>query len=397
MRLSSALFIGLVLVASQLCAVSGETSNVNMTLDENTTARTQAVAKAVLGLPGDGASLNHFPAGMNDVNETRILLNHTTAYSRAHYHNIAVTVPFDAMSTIGFGISRFGINDLALIPSLDPDSYNGEKFNVTDYVFTAALARKWWQFDIGGNIHLLYRRLDQDGMGIRGDMSFRYKWQDMLYFGGVFKGFIPSTARWQSEETEVEPPDLYLGAGIKFTNNYIYGSFRAALQSQGLFQKRAKSQVNPRGRRLHENPMDIAHTMGLALEYQLDMGLRFRLGAPELGELFSNGLPTMGMGYLFKKQILIDYAFSSHTDLPGSHRVTLTFIPKLKGLAVLRPAPPSSQSNKAEPLSDPSNVGSHSEEQSKSPSVPVAKDEAQKKPLEDDSYEEEPEVIEEVE
>ncbi|MFC1586106.1 hypothetical protein ACFL5V_11200 [Fibrobacterota bacterium] len=287
---------------------------------------------------GDESSLGNHPAALNDIEKLWIGIEHVNKFSQADYDDLAIVFPFEATSTIGFGIARFSAGKQELfyesnLYGTEPD----EVIDVGDYLFVSAFAHRWSRLNVGGSLFLLYKKLDQHGLGIRGDLSAQYTIADRILLGALLKGAIPSTARWESEYFEYEPPDLFLGAGLDIPSNYFYGSFGLAFQTKGLFQEQAKSQSSLVGERVYQGPLDILKTLNFGFEYKLNLGLVFRFGVPEIGTSLLDNLPALGTGYRYRNFIKLNYSFIPHPELLSTHRISLSISPAFKGKMFKRP------------------------------------------------------------
>jgi hypothetical protein len=191
-----------------------------------------------------------------------------------------------------------------------------------------SFSRRWGGLDVGATLHLLYRQLDQDGMGMRADAMAQYTFGDRYRVGALLKGLIPSTARWESGEAEYENTDLQLAAAMRVPAPYFYGTLQIAGQTEGLFQKKAKSSSKLAGDRPIESVADGLAVSNVGVEFLFDFGLALRAG---LNEVFAKrdlaAQSAFGLGYSWRGIAGLDYSFTPHPDLLPSHRLSLQFTP----------------------------------------------------------------------
>lgn len=313
-----------------------EASGVNLTADEGFGARQAAMAVAFPVFQRDADAAVNAPAAMNDVEDFTFSTAHAEKFGRAQFDDFALVLPFAADATMGLGFSRFGVSDIELRPEgTDPLAAKPQGlFNVADYAVTGAFARRWGDLDVGLALDLLYRHLDQDGVGLRLDAMAQYTWADRFRLAALGKGLVPSTAHWESGYTEYENPDLYLGGSARFPAPYFYGTLEVAAQTEGLFSKRGKSQRELSSGDLKSDPMSFLAATRLGAEFLFDFGVALRLGLTEVAPHSLASTATFGIGYSWRHILGIDYSFTPHPDLLSTHRVSLQLtpaFPKLNG------------------------------------------------------------------
>lgn len=307
-----------------------EAAGVNLSLEEGFGARHSGMAITFAGFQADANAVANAPAAMNDVDDFTFSTAHAEKFGEAKFDDLSLIVPFESRSTLGLGISRYGVSGIDLRPEgVSPlESQPAGQFSIADYLVVAGFSRRWGDLDLGASFNFLYRQLDQDGFGMRADAMAQYTWNRNFRVGALIKGIIPSSASWESGYSEYEAPDLYLGFAARFPAPYFYGTLQAAYQSEGLLQERAKSQVEAMGSRLHQDPIEALKAGNAGLEFLFDFGLVVRFGFSELrfaSEALSSA--TFGLGYTWKKVLGLDYSFAPHPDLLSTHRIALQFTP----------------------------------------------------------------------
>jgi hypothetical protein len=313
-----------------------QASGVNLSADEGFGARQSGMGVGFPAFQRDADAAVNAPAGMNDVDDFTFSTAHAEKFGRAQFDDFAFILPFEANATLGLGLSRFGVSDIELRPEgTDPLSTQPQAlFSVADYVVTGSFARRWGGFDLGFGVDLLYRHLDQDGVGMRADGMAQYTWDNRFRLAALAKGLVPSTAHWESGYTEYEAPDLYLGGSGRFPAPYFYGTLEAAFQTEGLFAEHGKTQSGLNAGTLQDDPWSVLGATHVGLEFLFDFGLAVRAGLTELAPHSLASTATFGVGYSWRHIVGIDYSFTPHPDLLSTHRISLQLtpaVPKLDG------------------------------------------------------------------
>lgn len=315
-----------------------EAAGVNLSLEEGYGARHSGMALTFGAFQTDANAVANAPAAMNDVDDFTFSTAHAEKFGEAKFDDFAFLFPLDARNTLGLGVARYGVSGIDLRrEDVSPlESRPQGQFSIADYLVVAAFSRRWGDqdgaLDVGAAFNLLYRQLDQDGIGIRADAMVQYTARDWLRGAVLVKGFIPSAASWESGYKEYEAPDVHLAFGIRRPAPYFYGTLQAGYQTEGLLQKRAKSQGGDYGSRAFNSPHRALAAGNLGAEFLFDNGLSLRLGFTEIG--LGGGVlssTAFGAGYAWKRVLGIDYSFAPHPDLAASHRVALQFTPAFPG------------------------------------------------------------------
>ncbi len=303
-----------------------EASGVNLTSSEGFGARYFGMGQNFLGLPGDGTSLNFHPAGLAEASQTWVSLGHTQKFWNSSYDDISAVLPLDTVNTIAMGFSRYGAQSFYAEEGSEL-TQDFTELNVSDYLWVTAFSRRWKSLDLGANLQILLRNLDQKGLGMRGDFSAQYYFLNRYRVAALLQGLIPSNTRWESSYWEYQPSDLYLGAGGQWPIPYFYGNVSLAIQTKGLFQRHSKSSVAEEGGRIYQEPADVFKTSGLAFEYDSYYGISLRMGIAEFRRTFSRMTAAFGLSYNFRDLVRLDYGVQTHESLTASHRISLSMNP----------------------------------------------------------------------
>jgi hypothetical protein len=329
------------IVSFALCllivAISGhaleQATGVNLTASEGFGARHQGTALTRAGF-GQGADVvGNAPASMNDVNDFTFTTAHAEQFGLARFDNIAVLLPLEARSTLGFGFARYGVSGVEDRPETvgQPPSDPNGLFTTSDWMLTGAFARRFGSgssvFDLGGSVHLLQRHLDQNGLGMRGDAMAQYTHDGRLR-GGVFvRGLLPSSAAWSEGHQEYEAPEAVLFVALRKPVPYFYGTLETGFETPGILQPGARSASSLEGERGVTDPVSVLKTSKAGAEFNFDFGLSLRAGFDEIAPSAWTSSARLGMGYNWRNIVAIDYAFAAHPYLDESHRIALRFTP----------------------------------------------------------------------
>src|SRR6266852_4002891 len=160
-------------------AASTESQGVNLTADEAFGARRPAMALEHAGLFQEGAdgALNS-PAAMNDADDFSLSTAHAETFGSARFDNASLLIPWHPASTLALGLARYAVSGIEIRPeglAAQPDQ--PELFTAADWLVSGAFARRFGALDVGGTLHLLYRQLDQTGLGLRADAMAQYTFE----------------------------------------------------------------------------------------------------------------------------------------------------------------------------------------------------------------------------
>ena len=314
-------------------AVRGANSSLDLVPD----ARAAALGGVRLGLPGEAGASAWHPAALLDAPGGWFHLSHAEHFVDSRHDWLAFTLRPGERDALGFSLSRFGSDGVPLVAEGEEVEGEGWRtFDVADYALTGAFARAFGRWRVGGTIHFLWRRLDQEGFGFQTDVSGGWV-SDSWRFEGAIRNASGSGVVWESGWKEIEPPDLFLGAGWKRDVPYLYGQLRLAWQSAGVFQEQGKSgvefsgsvadtanSVRLAGGRAWEEPLEWLSASSLAAEFVVERWVTLRAGFPSVG---SPSEWSAGGGVRWKEFLRFDYAFRHHPALKAVHQVTLGINP----------------------------------------------------------------------
>lgn len=306
-----------------------QASGVNLTADEGFGARQQGMGLSHSGFQEGADAVINAPAAMNDVNDLTFSTTHLSQFGdAAHFDCASMLIPWHAGGTLGLAISRYAVSGIENRPdSLIAQPENPGLFTTSDWLIAGSFARRFGNLDLGGTVDLLYRKLDQSGLGLRADAMAQYTFSGQYRTGVFIRGLVPSTARWQSGYTEYEPPEAFVFASGRWDLPYFYGHLQAGFETPGLVQRGARSANELEGDRAVTDPVSLLKTSKLGAEFRFDFGLSLRAGLDELNPAAASSSMRLGAGYGWRHIVGIDYAFSAHPYLNQSHRLSLWWTP----------------------------------------------------------------------
>lgn len=306
-----------------------QASGVNLTADEGFGARHLGMALTRAGFGRGAETAVNAPASMNDVNDFTFTTAHAERFGMARFDNFALVVPWHERSTLGFGVARYSVTGIerrietAGNPYAEPDGL----FDASDWMITGSLARRYGPIDVGGSVHILRRRLDQGGLGMRGDAMAQYTFDERVRAGVHVRGLVPSMARWESGHSEYEAPEAVLFVAVRRPMPYFYGTLQAGFETPGILQPGARSSRALEGERGITDPLSVVKTSKAGAEFEFDFGLSLRAGFDEIAPGAWASSARLGIGYDWRGILAVDYAFAAHPYLDESHRIALRFTP----------------------------------------------------------------------
>lgn len=324
-------------------AFSFEVMGANQTLSLNPSTRSAGSGNVQEAVQGTSLGMALHPLGMLDLYDWQFGLSHTAHYEGTTLDAASMVYPLNEKMRVGVLFSRFGATDIPWIREGEPLPVDGEweTLSIADYQLSFAFSRKLpWNLDAAAVLHTLYRKLDQDGYGVRLDASLRWISTLGLELGGHLIAASSSAATWESGYFEYSLPEVYSYLAYQKSMPYVYGSLRLAYRSAGMargdnrsFQATdawlsdsslSTSEDSLAGLAWWDSPVDWLRDGSLGMEWAMDWGGSLRLGWQSLSEWNSW---TMGAGFLLYGWLQVDYAFERHPRLSGVHRIGLELKP----------------------------------------------------------------------
>ncbi len=319
-------------------------------------ARAMGMSNSVIASVNDVTAGYWNPAGLANITKSwQASAMHAEYFaSIAQYDYLSFAQPVDALSTIGFTVIRFGVDDILDTTELldkdgnvDYDRIN--KFSAADYALIGSYARKsskYANLNYGGNVKIIYRQIGDfaNAIGFGFDLGAQYKinaWE----FGATLRDFTSTFNSWSfneekldtigglpEEKLELTIPRLLLGVGRSFTLNKKY-SLHTEINMDITFDGERNTLVG-------SNFGSIDPGFGFELGYRKFAFLRGGLGNIQRTVDFDNSenislQPNLGLGFKYRG-ISIDYALTdigNASDALYSNIFSLKFdFAALKGL-----------------------------------------------------------------
>ncbi len=252
--------------------------------------------------------------------------SHIEFIAESYLDKVNFVFPLDqGTNALAVSATRYSQEGIPLVDEfekIEGDEYR--VFTVEEWVLDGSYGHQFNNLQLGMNLAVIYRNLNQLGLGIRGDFSFEYN-LSRLRLAGRVPALLSSVVRWESELVEYEEPDLELGIGYEVESKYFYGDFSFALETKGLFQERSRSVNELNESRIYDSPLNWIERSAFGVQYRSEVGVLLRTGWKELVEWQQI---TLGAGFAFQKTIEIDYSWERDPELGAFHRISVSIVPK---------------------------------------------------------------------
>lgn len=299
-------------------------------------ARSLGMSGSVVAGTDDVTSGYWNPAGLTRMSsDMQIGLMHAEYFAGiAKYDYLSYAMHIDTMSSFGASLIRFGIDDIP--NTLDLYDNNGNidysritKFSAADYALFFHYARKLSipNLSVGGNVKIIYRHVgdfaNAYGFGLDAAIQYRPgKWM----FGAILRDVTSTFNAWTfnvtdemtevfeatgneipSNSVEITMPRLLLGAGRHFT---LSEKFTSTVE--------ADLDVTFDGKRntlVKTSAFSFDPKLGVEFGYREFAFIRAGVGNFQQetqfgGEKTITLQPNFGVGFMIKKRVTIDYAFT---------------------------------------------------------------------------------------
>jgi hypothetical protein len=317
-------------------------------------ARALGMSNSVLASGNDVTSGYWNPAGLTNIKgDMQVGLMHAEYFAGiAKFDYGSIAKPIDSMSTLGFSIVRFGVDDIPNTTELIDSDGNIDydrvtRFSAADYAFIASYARKMKipGLSIGANFKVIHRKIGDFGKswGFGLDAGARYlkgDWQ----FAAMARDITTTFNAWSYDLTdemietftatgndiptssiELTLPKLLLGVSRKFIFKEKF-SLLTELDLDLTFDGKRNVLISA-------NPVSIEPHLGIEAGYRNTVFLRAGIGnVQKVKETTTKDVttfqPNIGLGINIK-QFTIDYAMTdigNVSDALYSHVFSLRFL-----------------------------------------------------------------------
>lgn len=336
MKKSALLFIS-------LCAISARAQEVknyaNEYLNIGVDAAAMGMANSVVAQSGNANSTYWNPAGLIHVEDKEVGLMHASYFANiAQYDYASFGMKLNEKSAIGFGITRFGVDDILntteLIDQNGVVDYNRiSKFSTSDYAFTVSYAHATniEGLSLGANAKVLRRVIGDfaDAWGYGLDFGAQYHTASQWKFGVMVRDVTTTETIWKFNQSEIDKikdaiegqnqtlpeknerslPKLQIGVAKDFSINEKFNVL-AALQLNSEFYQ-TNAMISSKG-------FSLQPSAGFEVGYTDMIFVRGGVGNFQ-NELQIDGKeqlsfqPNIGLGFKYKG-ISIDYALTDIGD-----------------------------------------------------------------------------------
>ncbi len=335
------LLLSLFISVEQLQAQAPKYSNEFLSIGVG--ARALGMSNSYVSSVDDVTSGYWNPAGLLGVkNNLQVGLMHSEYFAGiAKYDYGAFATRIDSMSTVGFSVIRFGVDDIPNTTQLIDAQGNWDydrisKFSAADYAFIFSYARKLKieGLRVGANAKIIRRKVGDFGgaWGFGLDAGAQYDHKNWK-LAAMCRDITTTFNAWSfnlddatkavftatgndipQNSVEVTLPKLLLGVARKFIFKEKF-SVQGELDMDMTFDGK-------RNVLIRSNPLSLDPHIGIEGGYRNVVFLR--LGAmniqhetDELGKKFTSFMPTFGLGVKIKS-VSIDYAFTDVFDVSGA-------------------------------------------------------------------------------
>ena len=297
--------------------------------------RALAMGNTQVALANDVTAGYWNPAGLlRQTNRYDIMLQHGEYFSGiAKYDYAAFSMKLDTVSSLGFSIIRFGIDDIPdtrfLYDANGAINYDNIRFfTAADYAFISSYARKLnvlGGLQLGGNFKVIHRKAGDfaNAWGFGLDLGAQLmveNWQ----FGAVFRDVTGTFTAW-SHNTDLLI-DIYSQTGNSIPQNsvevtlprLIIGAARYFQVKQFGFLPSVDLTFTFDGKRntlVRSNFTSIDPAIGLEIDYNQMAFIRVGVRNVQQLKSFDSSTytivePTFGVGFHYRA-VTIDYALTS--------------------------------------------------------------------------------------
>jgi len=281
------------------------------------------------------------PAGLTQIENFQVSFMHADQFSGvAKYDYLGLAAPIiDDKHAFGLTILRYGVDDIPnTLYIVEPDGQinydNLSTFSAADYAFIISYAQHLKQFQVGGNVKLIYRQAGSfaNAWGFGIDLAGQYLTQNNWRLGATLRNVTTTINAWSFNFSEREQDVLAATnneipvSSVEITRpELLIGAARVFPINQDLScLVEMDWQITTDGKRntlISSNPISIDPRIGGELGYK---GLVFlRAGFNNIQRITGDDFaaeeslsiqPNIGIG-INVKSITIDYAFTGLNNI----------------------------------------------------------------------------------
>jgi hypothetical protein len=287
-------------------------------------ARAMGMGGSFVSLSNDASATYWNPAGLVQIGSTEALLMHASQFGGVVNHNSGiVSIPIGSSdkknAAVAVTFIRLAVDDITVTkgaqigtdpsgnPILNPDLFvTKSAYDLALLLSYASAVGNRWSW--GLNLKLIRQSLVGEGasFGIGADLGVLYHAGPKWAFGARLADITTTQITWDTGRHEVVAPTVTVGAHTTQNLAALHGTLTLGVDASFAFQDYPGDQFNS---------SSFSGNFLPGMEYWLMKTFALRLGAD--GDNFTAGA---GLRY---KQVGGDYAYLTHDELDGTHRVSL--------------------------------------------------------------------------
>jgi hypothetical protein len=285
-------------------------------------ARALGMGGSFVSVADDASAAYWNPAGLIQLQSREAMGMHASQFGGVLAHDvIGVATPLRASGSdaaVGVTLIRLAVDDIQVTkdayigddqdgnPILDPSRIRTESaYDLALLMsYARALGDRW---AAGVNLKLIRQSLVGEGasFGVGADLGVRYQAGPRLAFGLRLADVTTTQLFWDTGRRETVAPTLTLGAHTTQALESLQGTLTLGLDAAFAFEGQDADQFETGS---------LSGNLLPGMEYWFRRTVALRLGS-------AGGDFTAGAGVRYK-QIGADYAYLSHDELDGTHRVS---------------------------------------------------------------------------
>ncbi|MBN1560964.1 PorV/PorQ family protein [candidate division KSB1 bacterium] len=292
-------------------------------------ARALGMGGAYVAAGGDVTYGYWNPAGLSQMNFPELAAMHSERFAGVvNYDYLAFSLPFRQKETIALSAIRLGVDDIPIsaiprsdlqvdAPYVDQDGavrvnrpYVDRYVSDAEYAFYFSYARTYNSaFAFGANAKFVRKGVgDNSAWGIGFDVGAIWNPWRQLMVGMNIQDITTTLLAWDTGRKELIAPTAKPGVAYPFRLPFLHSRLLLASDVDIRFEGRRQAAQ--------------AHIGAVSFDFRLGGEISFyeiialRLGRDDLGNF------TAGAGLILSR-LNIDYAFSQHTELEDTHRISL--------------------------------------------------------------------------
>jgi len=292
-------------------------------------ARALGMGGAYVAIGGDATYGYWNPAGLADINYPEIAAMHSERFAGVvNYDYLTLAAPFRANQSFAFSVIRLGVDDIPIsaIPRADlatDETYTDENGNIkvnrpyvdryvsdAEYAFFLSYARAARNgFSYGANVKFIRKGVgDNSAWGIGFDIGVLWNPWRKLMLGANLQDATTTLLAWNTGTQELISPTLKTGAAYPLYIPLLKSRLILAADIDTRFENRGEAALVALG--------PVSFDVRLGGEFMVRDVVALRLGRDDIGNI------TAGAGLVLPR-LDIDYAFSQHSELANTHRISL--------------------------------------------------------------------------